>query len=261
MIRALRTAASGMYAQELQLDNTANNLANIQTTGYKSQRVNFQDLYYDHIPAPSSLSRESASSGMIEVGYGSQVAGTSRNYQQGTVVATENPTDVAIMGDGFLRLEMPDGNYGYTRDGALQLSPEGTLVTSSGYQVDPQIVVPPETSSLAITQDGVVWGYMPGDTEPQQLGQITLTRFINPSGMKGMGENIFTATDASGEAVDVIPGEEGAGIIKQGYLEQSNVSSVEEMVTLMSCQRAYEINSKSIKAADQVLGTISDLRR
>ncbi len=261
MIRALRTAASGMYAQELQLDNTANNLANTATTGYKRSRINFQDLYYDRLVSPSTMGGEESSSGVIEIGYGSQVAGTHRIFKQGSLIETSNSTDLAVVGDGMFRVLLADGTYGYTRDGALSLSAEGMLVTSGGFAIDPQIVVPQEAESIAITQDGNVWAYLSGSPEPEMLGQITLTRFLNPSGLRAMGENLYTETDSSGEPLEGVPGSEGLGYVKQGFLEGSNVSAVEEMVNLMTSQRAYEINSKAIKAADEVLGTVADLRR
>ncbi len=261
MIRALRTAASGMYAQELQLDNTAINLANTSTTGYKKSRINFQDLYYDRIVSPSTLGRESTSAGVIEIGYGSQVAGTHRVFAQGSLIETQNSTDLAIVGDGMFKVLLADGSYGYTRDGALSLSADGMLVNSGGFALEPQIVVPEEAESIAITQDGNVWAYISDSTDPEMLGQITLTRFLNPSGLKAMGENIFVATDSSGEPLEDYPGSEGLGYVKQGFLEGSNVSAVEEMVSLMTSQRAYEINSKAIKAADEILGTVANLSR
>ena len=261
MIRALRTAASGMYAQELQLDNTANNLANTETTGFKRSRVNFQDLYYDRIASPSTMGNEQTSSGIIEIGYGTQVAGTNRIFSQGSLIETQTTTDMAILGDGMFKVMLADGSTAYTRDGSMSLSAEGMLVTSGGFPIEPQIVVPPEAEALSITQDGNVWAYISGSTEPEMLGQITTTRFLNPSGLQAMGENLFTATANSGDPMEGLPGSEGLGYIKQGFLEGSNVSAVEEMVNLMTSQRAYEINSKAIKAADQILGTVADLRR
>ena len=261
MIRALRTAASGMYAQELQLDNTANNLANIETNGYKRSRLNFQDLYYDTIKVSSTLSSEQPIAGRVEIGYGSHAASSSRIFQQGSLVETANPTDIAVMGEGFIQVSLPDGGNAYTRDGALSISSTGSLVTSAGYNIEPQVVVPEEVTNIAITEDGSVWGYVPNQDDPEMLGQITLSRFINPSGLEAQGENLFKTTDTSGEAMSGIPGEDGLGYIRQGFVERSNVSAVEEMVSLMSSQRAYEINSKAIKAADEVLGTVADLRR
>lgn len=261
MIRSLHTAASGMYVQELLLDNTANNLANVQTNGYKKNRLNFQDLYYDKIRTSGAMSQDNPNPNIVEIGYGATVVNSSRFHQQGNLNETSNATDVAIVGDGFFQVSLPDGSTGYTRDGALGLSAEGTLVTSSGYLLDPQVVIPAETVSLVIAKDGSVYGYMPQETEPQLLGQITIAKFINPSGLSSMGENIFTASATSGEPIVSVPGENGTGYIKQGFLEGSNVSAVEEMINLMTSQRAYEIGSKAIKAADSILGTVADLKR
>jgi flagellar basal-body rod protein FlgG len=262
MIRALKTAATGMHAQQLNIDNIANNLANINTTGFKRSKVEFQDLFYQTHKPPGSIARQGVEApASLEVGYGAVPVATQRIYSQGEVLPTGNPLDIAINGDGFLRVLLPDGSYAYTRDGALKLSSDGRLVTTDGDAIDPEISLPEGVNHIMISTDGTVSVNAAGETDPQELGRIEVVRFINPSGLKALGRNLLIESPASGEAVAGTPGMEGNGEIYQGYLETSNVEIVEEMVNMIVAQRAYEINSKAIKTADDMLGIVNSLAR
>ncbi len=260
MIRAMRTAATGMKAQQMNVDNIANNLANVNTTGFKKSRVEFQDLFYQRRKIPGSGIRGS-SPAALELGYGSSPVATQRMYTQGEVHSTGNPTDVAIMGDGFFRVVMPDGTESYTRDGSLRLSVEGQLITSDGYMLDPGVAIPPEAQQIEIAPDGVVTVILAGDTFPQEVGQLETVRFVNPTGLLSMGRNMYRATAASGEAIPGTPNMDGYGRLAQGHLEFSNVEVVDEMIALIAAQRAYEINSKAIKAAEDMMTMANDLTR
>ncbi|PJA26672.1 MAG: flagellar basal-body rod protein FlgG [candidate division Zixibacteria bacterium CG_4_9_14_3_um_filter_46_8] len=262
MIKAMRTAASGMEAQQMNVDNIANNLANVNTTGFKKSRIEFQDILYNKIRTAGSLSAANSKIPVdMEIGYGVRPVATTRNYGQGNMTPTENPLDLCIEGNGFLRILMPDGTYAYTRDGALKLSDDGRVVTSDGYVLDPEITIPAEADAISVSIDGTVSASVPGEIEPLEIGQIELTRFINPQGLNAVGHNLYTQSPASGSPVSGNPTEGGLGRIVQGYLELSNVDIVTEMVNMIVAQRAYEINSKAIQTSEDMAGIVNSLRR
>ena len=260
-MRALTTAATGMMAMELNVQVVANNLANLTTTGYKRQRAEFQDLLYDHV---SRIGTQTSSQGNIlpvgiDLGSGVKTVGTPRLMTQGTLSQTGGTLDVAIRGDGFFKIQMPDGTYSYTRDGSFMMDAQGRIVTAQGNVVQPAITVPQNSTGLTINPQGQVSVVPQGQTQPTVLGQITLTRFINQAGLLSIGDNMYTETPASGTPQDGLPSVDGAGDLQQGNLEQSNVDSVTEITNLIAAQRAYEMNSKVITAADQMLSTTSNL--
>jgi flagellar basal-body rod protein FlgG len=262
-MRALNTAATGMMAMELNVQVISNNLANMTTTGYKRQRAEFQDLLYDHV---SRIGTQTSSQGNIlpvgiDLGSGVKAVGTPRLMTQGTLSQTGGTLDVAIRGDGFFKIEMPDGTYAYTRDGSFQMDAQGRIVTAQGNVVMPGITIPANSTGLTINAQGQVSVIPQGSTTPQILGQIVLTRFINEAGLLPIGDNLYTETPASGTPQDGTPNTDGAGDLQQGSLEQSNVDSVTEITNLIAAQRAYEMNSKVISAADQMLQSTSNLMR
>jgi flagellar basal-body rod protein FlgG len=262
-MRALNTAATGMMAMELNVQVIANNLANMTTTGYKRQRAEFQDLLYDHV---SRIGTQTSSQGNIlpvgiDLGSGVQTVGTPRLMTQGTLSQTGGTLDVAIRGDGFFKIQMPDGTYAYTRDGSFQMDAQGRIVTAQGNLVMPGITIPQNSTGLTINSQGQVSVIPQGSTTPTVLGQLTLTRFINQAGLLPVGDNLYTETPASGQPQDGLPNTDGAGDLLQGSLEQSNVDSVTEITNLISAQRAYEMNSKVITAADQMLQSTANLMR
>jgi len=262
-MRALSTAATGMMAMDLNVQVIANNLANMTTTGYKRQRATFQDLLYDHV---SRIGTQTSAQGNIlpvgiDVGSGVKTVGTARLMTQGTLTSTGNALDVAIRGDGFFKIQMPDGTYAYSRDGSFQMDAQGRIVTPKGNVVMPAITIPQNSSGLTINAQGQVSVIQQGSTTPTVLGQITITRFINQAGLLPIGDNLYTETPASGSPQDGLPGTDGAGDLLQGNLEQSNVDSVSEITNLIAAQRAYEMNGKVITAADQMLSTASNLMR
>jgi flagellar basal-body rod protein FlgG len=262
MIRALKTAATGMQAQQLNIDNIANNLANINTTGFKRSKVEFQDLFYQTQKSPGSIAKQGIEApASLEVGYGTAPVATQRIFSQGEVLPTGNHLDIAINGDGFLRVIMPDGSYAYTRDGALKLASDGRLVTTDGDPIDPEISIPEGVTQIVIATDGTISVNVAGEIEPQELGTMEIVRFLNSSGLKAIGRNLLVESPASGEPIAGVPGTEGNGEIYQGYLETSNVEIVEEMVNMIVAQRAYEINSKAIKTADDMLAIVNNLSR
>ncbi len=261
MIRSLWTAATGMKAQELNLDNISHNLANVNTTAFKRANVEFQDLMYQNmeeagIPAAAGQRLPVG----IQVGLGVKPSAIVKNFKAGSLRQTGNPLDVAIEGDGFFQVMLPDGTIAYTRDGSFKIDADGNLVTADGFYVQPPITIPAEAESISIGFDGTVTVLT--NNEPQEIGQITITRFVNPAGLKAIGKNLFLETAASGPALGpFVPGTNGTGSLEQGYLEMSNVNAVEEMVQMIMAQRAYEMNSKVIQAADQMMGTVAALRR
>ncbi len=262
MIRALKTAATGMLAQQLNVDNIANNLANINTTGFKRSKVEFQDLFYQTNRAPASVPRQGTETPTsLEIGYGTMPVASPRIFSQGELLPTGNPLDLAINGDGFFRVLLADGTYAYTRDGAFKLSGDGRLVTTDGELIDPEISVPEGTTSIMIGRDGTVAVTIGNETEPQEVGRIEIVRFMNPAGLKAIGRNLYVETPAAGDPIPGTAGSEGNGEIYQGYLETSNVEIVEEMVNMIVAQRAYEINSKAIKTADDMLAIVNNLAR
>jgi flagellar basal-body rod protein FlgG len=261
MIRALYTAASGMSAQQANIDNVAHNLANVNTTGFKKSRVEFEDLVYDQTRvagAPTSTTAESPTG--LETGLGVRAVATSRDFGRGTMKSTNGPLDLAIEGGGFFQVQLPSGDVGYTRAGAFHLNAEGALVTGDGYLIEPQISVPPNATSVSISKDGIVSAVVAG-SGPQELGTIELASFQNPAGLSATGGNIYLATTASGEPQVGAAGEDSRGTLAQGFVEDSNVSVVEEMVNMILGQRAYEANSKVLKAADDMLSQVNTIVR
>ncbi len=259
MLRAFSTAATGMTAQQMMLDVIANNLANVNTTGFKRSQINFQDLLYVKLLEPGTevASGIYAPSG-LEIGSGVRPASTVKVFTAGELQNTGNSLDIAITGEGFLQVTMPDGSIRYTRDGALQTGPDGQLVTTTGYLLEPSITIPTDAVSIDIGKDGGVNVTDPSGTQ-SVVGNIELARFPNPSGLSSEGDNLLAETEASGTPLTGLPGENGFGSIQSGFLEKSNVQLVSELVNLITAQRAYEINSRAIVAGDEMLRTANSL--
>ena len=262
MMRALFTGSSGMRSQQFKIDVTANNLANVNTTGFKADRAEFHDLLYQQMRRAGGTSATGVSwpTG-LDVGLGATPVATSKIFTQGNFVATDRPLDMVIEGDGFFKVQDVDGNLIYTRDGSFVRDSNGDVLTSDGLYLDPNITIPENALDLTISQDGTVSVTLPGQAEATQLGQITLVRFINPQGLEPLGDNRFAETGASGVPLEDIPGQNGLGRIRQGYLENSNVSVVDELVSLIIGQRAYEANSRSVQTSDEMLQTAVNLKR
>lgn len=262
MLRALKTAALGMTAQQLNVDVIANNLANVNTTGYKKSQVEFQDLLYETMQTGDRDGRKGHEQpNKLQIGLGNRPISTYRSFSEGNVTETGNPLDVAIDGKGFIQVQLPDGSYAYTRDGALKINSQGYLVNNSGLKIYPDITLPENVNSISISQNGVLSVMLNGETEPQELGQIELANFMNPAGLLAKGGNLFEVTEASGEPIYARPGEDGLGLLVQGYLEKSNVDVAQEMIDLIVAQRAYEINSKAVKTADELMSMTNNLKR
>ncbi len=261
MLRSLYTAATGMEAQQLKMDVISNNLANTSTTGFKKQRAEFEDLLSDTLRGAAAPDpRGGTSPSPLQVGLGVRTGGTTRSFSQGDLTTTNNPLDVAIAGAGFFRVTRPSGDYAYTRAGNLQLDATGRLCTQRGELVDPAITVPTDATQLTIQQDGTVLATVPGKTAPETIGQLQLFTFPNAGGLEAIGGNLLVETVGSGQAVQAQPGQLGAGTLSQGFLEGANVKAVEEMIDMISTQRAYELNSKVIQTADQMLQRLTNLR-
>jgi len=263
MIRALYSAASGMTAQQLNIDNIANNLANANTAGYKSRRAQFQDLLYQNMVAPgSSAGQSTVVPTGLQLGLGTRASSNEIVFQQGDFSATSNPLDLVIQGRGFFQIKQASGQTAYTRAGGFHLDNTGSLVTSDGDQLQPQITIPPTAQAINIATDGTVSYTLPGQIQAQNAGQITLANFQNPAGLNSLGRSLYLPTDASGDATVGTPGgSEGIGTLQQGYLEQSNVSVVDEFINMITSQRAYEANSKVVKAADDMYSQVNNLTR
>ncbi len=264
MVRSLWTGASGMIGQQANIDTISNNLANVNTTGFKKMRADFEDLLYQTIRLAGTPATEDTVVPVgTQMGHGVKLAATQRMFGQGSLQHTENVTDLAINGEGFFRIQMYDGSYAYSRDGALQLDSDGRLVTNNGYKVLPDIVMPEGfmKETLAISNDGRVQVMLPGLDDMVDVGQLELYRFPNPTGLTAIGENLFKTSNASGDAVGGRPGFDGMGTVKHKFLEMSNVSVVREMVNLIVAQRAYEFNSKTIQTSDNMLGIATGLKR
>lgn len=260
MIRALWTAATGMDSQQMNIDVIANNLANVNTSGFKKSRADFQELLYQVSKTPgSSTSADTVSPTGIQVGLGSRTAAVQKVFSVGDMMQTENELDLAIEGRGFFQVDMPDGTTAYTRSGALKKDGDGRLSTSEGYLLTPQIVIPENTTSISIGQDGTVDVFLDGDSTSTEIGVVELATFSNESGLRSLGRNLYAETVSSGAATSGVPGENGIGTLSQGYLEGSNVSVMEEMVNMIAGQRAYEVNSKAIKTADEILQMTNNL--
>jgi flagellar basal-body rod protein FlgG len=261
MDRTLSAAASGMEAQELKMSVIANNLANVNTNGFKKSRAEFQDVLYDNLRgAGTTTSYGDQIPTGIQVGQGVRVAGTQRTFTMGDLRQTNHAFDAAIEGDGFYQIQQPNGQLAYTRDGAFKQDNQGRLVTTDGQPLVPQIVVPPDSKELFIAADGTVSAKESDRQTPVELGRISLVRFTNPSGLEPIGHNLYIPTLASGDPIVNQPGQNGSGTLAQGFLEGSNVRAVDEMIDLISTQRAYEMGTKVIQAADQMLGATSNIR-
>lgn len=262
MMRGMYSAASGMYAQELYIDMIANNLANVNTTAFKKTRIEFQDLLYATLRSMGPPN-EQGTIGPIEmqIGHGTKPIAIQKIFKQGAVATTYNSLDVAIQGDGFFKVQLMDGTTAYTRDGGFKLSAEGKIVTADGYPVDPEITIPGDASEISISPDGTVSVLLQGQNTAEEIGQIELARFINPSALTSRGQNLYLENDNSGEPIIGAPGTEGLGTIVQGHIENSNVEVVEEMVNMIAAQRAYEINSKAIRTAHDMLQIANNLVR
>ena len=260
MINSLWISKTGMQAQQTQLDVISNNMANVSTNGFKRASAVFEDLMYQNLRqvGAADTGQNNLPTG-LQIGLGVRTVATSRQFSQGSLQQSGNPLDLAINGQGFLQVALPDGTTGYTRDGSLQVDAQGRLVTASGLAVVGDITVPPEAQSVTIGKDGVVTATLPGNATPQPLGSLELANFINPAGLEPRGQNLYTETVASGNPSTGAPGTAGLGTLMQGYVETSNVNVVQELVTMIQTQRAYEMNSKAITTSDQMLQRLSQL--
>ena len=262
MIRALYTAASGMSAQQANLDTIANNLANSATAGFRARRVQFEDMVYQNLITPGSPASQQTVEAGLQIGLGTKSAATEILMRQGDFNQTSNPLDIAIQGQGFFQVSRPDGSLAYTRAGNFHMNNQGTIVTSEGDQMLPSITIPANATNVSISTYGVVSASIPGQTTPAQLGSIQLANFANPSGLISLGGNLFQQSPASGNVVTDTPGgNAGTGTLQQGYLESSNVDVVTEFVQMILAQRAYESNSKVVKVADDMYSQINGLVR
>lgn len=260
MIRALHTAATGMEAQQQRIDIIANNLANVNTSGFKKSRADFQDLLYQQMRAPGTSSAQGVAVPTgLQVGTGVRTVASHRSMSTGDLQQTGNPLDISIEGDGFFQVSMPDGSQVFTRAGTFETDAQGQVVTPDGFALEPSITIPPGSTSITIGADGTVSVEVDGEEAATEVGQIQLATFINPGGLESIGRNFLRATAASGEAQAGPPGLAGAGTLSQGFLEMSNVKVVEEMINLISSQRAYEISSKVIQASDEMLQTTANV--
>lgn len=261
-MKALQIAASGMAAQQMRVDVVSNNLANMSTTGYNARRAEFADLHYQQIARPGAIS---ASDGTmlptgVQLGLGVRPASVARVLAQGSLAQTGGDLDIAIEGRGYLEVTLPSGNSGYTRDGGLKRTADGLIVTSDGYEVTPGITIPADSRSITINAQGEVYAHFVDQVQPQLLGQINLAGFTNEKGLEAIGSNLYLETAASGPAMTAVPGEDGLGTLRQGYLEESTVDSVREITELIKAQRGYELNAKVITAADQMLSATAQVR-
>ena len=262
MIRSLWTSATGMQAQALNLDVISNNLANVNTAGFKKSRAEFQDLLYETLkPAGTSSSQDSQVPTGIQIGHGTRPSTVLKLFTQGDMENTGNELDLAIEGDGFFQIILPNGETAYTRDGAFKLDRDGRIVNSDGFALEPEISIPTDAQSISVGMDGTVSVLQAGDSTPNEIGTIELARFVNPAGLISTGRNLYMTSEASGDESTAIPGEDGLGSLAQGFLEMSNVSVVDEMVSMITAQRAYETNSKSIQTADEMLQIANNIKR
>jgi flagellar basal-body rod protein FlgG len=260
MIRSLWIAKTGLDAQQTNLDVISHNLANVSTNGYKRQRAVFEDLLYQNLRQPGAQSTQQTQvpSGLM-LGVGVRPIATEHSHTQGSLQRTDNPLDIAINGQGFFQIQMPDGTLAYTRDGAFQRDSTGQLVTSSGYPVSPAITIPQDAISITISRDGIVSVTQTGNAAPVQVGTVQLATFINNGGLQSVGENLYVETASSGTPTPNTPGSNGAGLLNQGMVETSNVNVAEELVTMIQTQRAYEMNSKAVQTSDAMLGRLTQL--
>lgn len=261
-MKALQIAATGMTAQQMRVEVISNNLSNMSTTGYNARRAEFADLHYQQVARAGTVNAQDGTvlpTG-IQLGLGVRPSAVTVELAQGALAQTNGDFDIAIEGNGYLEVVLPDGEPAYTRDGGLKRNGEGVIVTSDGFPVAPEIVVPPDARSISINPDGEVYAYFADTVEAQLLGQFTLAGFTNPKGLEAMGSNLFRETEASGPALQSTPGEDGLGTVRQGYLEQSSVDAVKQITDLIAAQRGYELNSKVISAADQMMGATAQVR-
>ena len=259
---ALRTAATGMMAQQTRTEVIANNLANVNTTGFKRSRAHFEDLLYQTVQAAATVGEaEAGTTPAVQVGRGTRLSSVQRIHSQGAVENTGRPLDLAIEGEGLFQVEMPNGNLAYTRDGSFSISDQGTIVTAGGYTVVPGITIPEDASEVVISRTGIVTVQTPDSPEPTEIGRIELARFPNAAGLLAMGENLYTQTPASGEPVVGFPQDQGLGRLLQGTLETSNVEIVQEMVDMITAMRAYEVNSKAIQNSEQMADVANQMVR
>ena len=262
MMQSLYTASTGMLGMQLQIDTTANNIANVNTIGFKKSRAEFADLMYNVMEyAGTSTTDTTKSPTGIEVGLGVRPTAINKIFSEGSLKQTDNELDMAITGKGFFKMELPDGTQVYSKNGAFKVDQNGTIVSSDGYTLIPQIVIPPDATNISIGTDGTVTVIQPGQTQATQIGQIQTTDFINPAGLHSMGDNLYIETDSSGQPVEGIPGINGLGTIRQGFVELSNVELVVELTDLITGQRAYDSNSKVITTSDEMLQTTNNLKR
>ncbi|MFO1228606.1 flagellar basal-body rod protein FlgG [Roseateles sp.] len=260
MIRSLWIAKTGMEAQQTQLDNISNNLANVGTNGYKRSHAIFEDLIYQNLrQSGANTTEQTVLPTGLQVGLGVRPVATARIYSQGNLQQTTNNLDLAIKGEGFFQIQMPDGTNAYTRDGSFQLNANGQIVTNNGYTLLPGITVPGNAQSVTIGSDGVVTVTLPSQVTPQQIGQIQLASFVNPAGLDPRGQNLFTETASSGTPNAGAPNANGLGALQQGFVETSNVNVVEELVQMIQTQRAYELNSKAVQTSDQMLQKLAQI--
>lgn len=261
MIRSLNTAATGMQAQQTNMDTIANNIANVSTNGFKRARAEFEDLMYDNIKEPGTATgANSVSPTGVQVGLGVKTSAVQKDFAQGSTSITKNPFDIEIQGSGFFPIQTPNGQIAYTRNGALKKGPDGSLQDKNGNRLQPQIVIPPGATGVEISSTGQVSIITGINTVPQQVGQIQLVNFVNPAGLKSLGGNLFIPSNSSGLPQQGVPGAQGLGSLAQGQLETSNVNIVDEMVNMINAQRAYETNSKVMQASDQMLQYMNNLR-
>lgn len=262
MLRTPWIAASGMQAQALNIDVISNNLANVNTTGFKRSRADFQDLLYETLRSSGTASAAGSQvPAGIQIGHGTRPVSTQKIFLQGDYQQTQNQLDLAIEGNGFFQILQPNGEVAYSRAGAFKVDSEGRIVTSDGFLMEPEITIPSDCTAVSIGTDGTVSIIQAGETESTEIGTIELVRFSNPAGLSSIGRNLYLSTSASGDAITGTAGEDGFGTIAQGYLEMSNVNVVEEMVNMITAQRAYEINSKAIQTADEMLQLANNIKR
>lgn len=262
MMRSLSTAASGMEAQQIFIDNVANNLANVNTAGFKKTRIEFEDLLYENLTTFGASESGAGSQPLSnQIGHGVRLAGTQRIFAQGLTQQTGNPLDMMIEGDGFFQVQLPDGSIAYTRDGSFKIDGDGNVVRASGHIMQPAVNIPQDTRQIKVAATGEVSVLLAAEPEAQDIGAIELVRFANPAGLEAIGHNLFRETGASGPPIPGQPGQEGVGAVASGFIEMSNVNVIEEMVSMITAQRAYEINSKTIQTAEEMLQTVTNIRR
>jgi flagellar basal-body rod protein FlgG len=260
MIRAMRTAASGMMAQQMQVDTIANNIANVNTSSFKRNRVNFRSLLYTTLREPGAANGANQMNPTgLQIGSGTEISSSIKLFLQGDIEQTGNPLDLSVQGEGFFRINMGNGEFRYTRDGSFRKDGNGSLVTVDGFRVEPAITIPSDATEIVVGQDGTVQARIGGQDTLQTIGQLRLTRFANAAGLRAEGANLFRETDSSGPPEEQTPGQNGSGFLRQGFLERSNVSVVDELIALIQAQRNYEVNSRTIQVSDEMLQQVSNL--